>query len=258
MPSRSLIAICLLALAGCGGQSQPAQPQDAGPPDETPPTVAADFTRYEVVAGSRAVTVTATDDVAVTRVVLVVDGTETAVEATADPFTLAWDSTQTLDGLHDVRVRAYDGAGNAGESDVTPLLVVNGGHVAEFVDIESTNGLFESTFAVPANWSGNPELIDLKYHWDMPADMTHVVAVLRWPHAAAGWNLIFSTGTGFCPDSGVALAEAIENDGEIILDYSEAPSLLAEGQWFVHVGADNAADFKGQSTTFSALVVSFP
>ncbi|HEY3354097.1 MAG TPA: Ig-like domain-containing protein [Polyangia bacterium] len=254
---RSYALVALLALVGCGTEHSITPQQDAGPLDETPPTVAADFVRHEVVQATRTIAVTAADDVGVVRVALEVDGAAVA-EATEAPFAIAWDSTAIADGLHDVRVAAFDEAGNRGETEVTPLIVVNTGVLPEYTDAPATNGWVEPTFRVPAGWAGNTEQIDKKYHWDMPAGMTHVLAIMRWPDPTAGWNMIFSIGSGFCPDSGTPLAELTENDGEIVLDYTTAPDALPTGQWFFHTGAANAADMVGQSTPYSVLVVYFP
>jgi hypothetical protein len=261
MRAISLVSTLVLALAGCGSSTPPSQgpPQeDAGPPpDEVAPTASADLVRHELVQLVRTVVVTAQDDVGVTRVTLEIDGTE-VVEALAEPFALAWNSEQTPDGLHDVRAVAYDAAGNRGETEVVPVLVVNFGRLADYSDVVAEQGLIEGEFLVPADWNGNQELIDIKFHWDMPSGMTQAVAILEWPDPSAGWSLDFSIGTGWCPDSGIKAQGAIEGDGEIVLAHVHDGGELETGQWFVHVGARNASTMKGQGTLFTARVVYFP
>ena len=261
MRAVSLVSLVVLVLAGCGSSTPPSQgtPQeDAGPPpDEVAPTVGGDLVRNELVQLVRTVNVIAEDDVGVARVALEIDGTEVA-EAGAEPWALDWNSEQTPDGLHDARVVAYDAAGNRGEAEAVQVLVVNFGWLADYDDTLGNLGLIEGEFVVPANWNGNQELIDVKFHWDMPVGATQAVAILEWPDPATGWNLDFSIGTGWCPDSGIKAVGAIENDGEIILTHLHETDGLETGQWFVHIGAQNASSMKGQSTLFTARVVYFP
>ena len=123
-------------------------------------------------------------------------------------------------------------------------------------DAKPVDGQVAGTFKVPANWDGNDETIDLKYHFTMPAGMKRVVAVLTW-EAAQGFNLNFSTGTGFCPDSGDMKLKTIKSGGEAVLQYSPG-SALEQMPWFIHLGAENAADMKGKSLAFKARVALLP
>jgi hypothetical protein len=255
--SRLVVAIALVvmvAAAACGGSTN--VQQDAGPPDETAPVVTLDLLRYDVIAGARQVTMFATDDVSVVRTELLVDGVVVA-ESTAEPFTIEWDSTGAADGVRAVQVAAYDAAGNRGESAATPVFVVNAGQeVVLDEDPDQLAGFFEATFSVPSTWAGNNEQIDRKYHWTMPAGISRVIAIMLFD-PAVGFELNFSTGTGWCPDSGEALLELSETDGEILLEHAPGTA-LAEGQWFIHVGGSNAIDMKGQSVPFQARVILLP
>ncbi|MBI5482001.1 MAG: Ig-like domain-containing protein [Deltaproteobacteria bacterium] len=259
MRSRSfVVAIALVAMvaaAACGGGSTHVQ-EDAGPPDETAPVVTLDLGRYDVVAGARVVTMFATDDRAVVRTELLVDGVAVA-ESTQEPFTIDWDSTAAADGVRSLQVAAYDAAGNRGESEVVPVFVVNAGQEPILdEDPDQTAGFFAATFSVPANWGGSNEQIDRKYHWTMPAGIGRVVTVLLFD-PTVGFELNYSTGTGWCPDSGQAMVELSENDGEILLEFAPGVA-LPEGQWFIHVGGSNAADMKGQTAAFRVRVVLLP
>jgi hypothetical protein len=254
---RIVVALALVALlaAACGGGSSNVQ-EDAGPPDETPPTVTLDIARYEVVSATRMVTHLALDDVAVVRAELLVDDVVVA-ESTVEPFTVEWDTAGAADGVRTIQVAAYDGAGNRGASEPVPVLVVNAGQEAVLdEDPDQQPGFFEGTFLVPAAWTGNNETIDKKFHWTMPAGISRVIAVLLYDQAS-GFELNYSTGTGWCPDSGHAMLELSESDGEILLDHAPGAALV-EGQWFVHLGATNAADMKGQSVPFRLRVVLLP
>jgi thermitase len=66
------------------------------------------------------VDVNASDDVGVSRVELYADGTLVDTDLTA-PYQFSWDSTQCHDGTATLSARAFDGAGNHG--DTTPVTV---------------------------------------------------------------------------------------------------------------------------------------
>ncbi len=65
------------------------------------------------LAGTLAVTATATDNVGVTSVVFQVDGAQIGSALTAAPYTVSVDSNAYASGQHVLRVRAFDAAGNA-------------------------------------------------------------------------------------------------------------------------------------------------
>jgi hypothetical protein len=225
-------------------------------PDTTAPTLALTVGRYDVIRGKRTLTPEAADDTAVAHVELLVDGAPVAESMTA-PFAIEWDSVAGADGVHQIHLVAHDAAGNSAQTEDVPVLVVNQGTTPAFDEVpQAVDGLIEKTFKVPITWNGNDELIDLKYHWDMPASMKKVVAVLAWD-PAQGFDMDFSTGTGFCPDSGVAKKKAIGASGETVLEYTPTTA-LPTGQWFAHVGAENAADMKGKSVPFKLRVAYFP
>jgi len=67
------------------------------------------------VSINQSVTVQATDDVAVTKVELYVDGTLTS-SSTRAPFTLSWKTNRVALGNHSLQCKVYDGSGNVGVS----------------------------------------------------------------------------------------------------------------------------------------------
>lgn len=108
------------------------------PIDSTPPTVSINSpSNGTTVGGSVSVGITASDNVAVTRVDMYVDGQYYASDNTA-PFGFSWDTTQVSNASHSLSVIAYDAAGNSrtssgvtvtvnntiGSSDTQPPLVV--------------------------------------------------------------------------------------------------------------------------------------
>jgi len=76
------------------------------------------------VAGVVAVTASASDNVAVVRVDLLVDGAAVA-SATAPPWAFSWNSAAASNGAHAVAARAYDAAGNVGTSAAVGVTVGN-------------------------------------------------------------------------------------------------------------------------------------
>lgn len=76
------------------------------------------------VIGLVPVDVSATDNIAVTKVDLLVNGALVASD-TAAPFAFSWDSSQVANGMVDLVVRGYDAAGNVGTSAAVAVNVAN-------------------------------------------------------------------------------------------------------------------------------------
>lgn len=95
------------------------------PPDTTAPSVAiASPLASSTVSGLVPVNVTASDNVAVTRVDLRVNSTVIASDTTG-PFAFSWDSTGVANGMNSLVAIAYDAAGNATGSTAVPVNVAN-------------------------------------------------------------------------------------------------------------------------------------
>ncbi len=100
-------------------------PQD--PVDTTPPTVSISApANVGTVSGTVSVSVGATDDVGVTKVVLYA-GTQKIGEDTTSPYQFSWDTTQVADGSVTLQAYAYDAANNEGRSDSWKVEVDNSG-----------------------------------------------------------------------------------------------------------------------------------
>lgn len=84
-------------------------PADTG----TPVATLVSPTEGEVLTGTVAASVDASDNVGVTQVELLVDGTAVAVSASASsPYALSWDSRTAANGPHVLTARVSDAAGN--------------------------------------------------------------------------------------------------------------------------------------------------
>jgi hypothetical protein len=95
------------------------------PADSTAPTTAVSSPVSGATAtGSLAVSATASDNVGVTSVELLVDGSVRAT-TTASPYNFSWDTTTVVNGSHTLQTRAYDAAGNVGQSALIAVTVSN-------------------------------------------------------------------------------------------------------------------------------------
>jgi hypothetical protein len=95
------------------------------PPDTTAPAAVLNAPLGgSTVSGLVPVTVNASDNIAVVRVDLMVNGTVVATDNAA-PFTFSWDSTGIANGKASMSAVAYDAAGNAGMSAAVSINVSN-------------------------------------------------------------------------------------------------------------------------------------
>ncbi|MBI2816205.1 MAG: hypothetical protein HYX72_04635 [Acidobacteria bacterium] len=91
--------------------------------DTAPPqTSITNPTDGATVSGVVSVTATATDNVGITKVNLLIDGA-VAGTATAAPFTFSWDTTKTARGKHTLQTVAYDAADNSGASGLATVTI---------------------------------------------------------------------------------------------------------------------------------------
>jgi thermitase len=102
-----------------------AQAQQTVATDTTAPTVSIGSPGPSTkVSGLVPISVSASDNVGVTRVDLLVNGTVYASDTTA-PFGFSWDTTTLPDGSATLQAKAYDAAGNVGASGSVSVTVAN-------------------------------------------------------------------------------------------------------------------------------------
>ncbi|MGE5520772.1 MAG: Ig-like domain-containing protein [Candidatus Dadabacteria bacterium] len=99
-----------------------------GCPDTVPAPITTDNTAPAIsitapangsaIAGSVNVTVSASDNVGVTSVTYLVDGT-VITTSSSSPFSIVWNTTSVADGTHTLTARAYDAAGNSNASSIS-------------------------------------------------------------------------------------------------------------------------------------------
>ena len=91
-------------------------------PDTTPPTVSVTSPLNGAFAlGTVSVNATAADNVGVTGVQFLLDGTNLGAEDTTSPYSVSWNTTTASNGSHTLTARARDAAGNSTTS--TPVTV---------------------------------------------------------------------------------------------------------------------------------------
>ena len=94
-------------------------------PDTTPPaTSMTSPANGSTLSGQTTVSVSATDNVGVTKVELYINGTLYLTDNT-EPFNFFWDTTKYANGAYDLFARAYDASGNIGQSNVITVYVNN-------------------------------------------------------------------------------------------------------------------------------------
>jgi len=218
------------------------------------PAIAIDnLAAYQPVDGTFDVAVTATDDVGVDIVELLVDG-EVAASSAEEPFGIAWDTTTAPSGIVEVVARVTDGAGKTAETAPVRVVVVNGGGESE-LDEGS-----EGQIVIPEDYNGLQE-IDVKHHWTSGADgASRVISVLQWeiPEGDDPWEIRLDVGTGFCPHSGTSYATSEDFDASPIeFDVAPEGGFPADTQLFVHLTTVNAFDHLGGTLPFNVRVYNF-
>ena len=76
------------------------------------------------VSGTITISATASDNVGVTRVELLVDGALVATDTSA-PYAASWNTTTRANGSHSISAKAYDAAGNVGTSASVVVTISN-------------------------------------------------------------------------------------------------------------------------------------
>lgn len=105
---------------GSGSVSSPLPPLDTTAPTASISAPLSGAT----VSGVQSVSVTASDNVGVTKVELYVDGA-LAGSVVASPYTFPWNTTGVANGSHVLSAKAYDAAGNIGQSGSVSVTVNN-------------------------------------------------------------------------------------------------------------------------------------
>jgi hypothetical protein len=203
--------------------------------DTTLPTVSVTAPTGGDVSGTVTVTATATDNVAVQSVQFQVGGANLGAADTTSPYSVAWDTRQTADGLRAITAVARDASGNSRTSAVRTVGVRNTSLVTAYgfeetsgttaVDpIRSFNGTISGATRVTSGRYGRGLSFDGVDDWVTVADRTEVDllaggTIEAWvrPSALSSWrSVILKEATGALPyalyassDSGVPAAHLL-------------------------------------------------
>ena len=108
--------------------------------ENVPPTASITPLSSSTVGGVIQVSMTATDNVAVASVSLLVDGVSVGTDTTA-PYTVNWNTNTVANGAHTLIARAIDTSNNPGNSSSVPVTVQNPAFVNETVVPGITGGI---------------------------------------------------------------------------------------------------------------------
>lgn len=119
------------------------------------------------VSGTVSVASSASDNVAVTKVELYVNNVLQATD-TASPYSFSWNTTSVVDGSYSISTRAYDAAGNVGQSAAVNVNVKNAvvDTIAPVVSITSptANSTVKGTLCAAVSASDNVGVTKVEYY----------------------------------------------------------------------------------------------
>lgn len=170
------------------------------PPDPTPPTAAITSPPSGTNArGLLAVTATASDNISVSSVALLVDGTVVSTDTTA-PYEFSWDTATLPDGVHQLVARATDGSGNIGNSAAVSVTTDNTAPAVAITSPESGSTV-SGTVPVNATASDATAVAQVQFFLDGAPQFTATMAPYVWSWNTAGVAPGMHTLTAVATDS---------------------------------------------------------
>ena len=142
-----------------------------GGSDTTAPTVSITSpVNSASVSGAVSVTASASDNVGVSKVDFLVDGSFKGSDNTS-PYTYPWDSQTVGNGSHQLTAKAFDAAGNTNTSSVVAVSVSNGD-----TTLPSTPTGLTATAASPTqvnlNWTASTDNVGVTGYWIIRGGVT--------------------------------------------------------------------------------------
>ena len=184
--------------------------------DATVPTVSITApANNAIVKGTSTVSATASDKVGVTKIEFYVNGTLQATD-TASPYIFSWNTTTLANGNYTLYTKAYDAAGNVGQSSNISVTVFND-KIAPTVSVTApaNNAKVRGTVSVNASANDNIGVVKVEFY---------VNGVLKKTDSASPYNYSWNT-------------------------YS-----IAHGNYTINAKAYDAAGNIGQSSTITVTV----
>jgi hypothetical protein len=164
--------------------------------DTIPPTVS--ITRPAngaTLSGITTIAATASDNVGVVGVQILVDGTPVGAELLAAPYEVAWDTTRVTVGSHRLTATARDAAGNAATSAAVTVSVFNSGTnppdttpPVVFITSPNAGGTLSGIVAISATATDNVGVFGVQFLVDgMPigVEVTSAPYQVSWNTAGA-------------------------------------------------------------------------
>jgi hypothetical protein len=142
--------------------------------DTTKPTVSVTAPASNAaVSGTAPVTVSATDNVGVTKVEFYVNGALQGTDS-ASPYTFSWNTASVANGSYTLTAKAYDAAGNVGQSASTTVTVNN--------TVTPPSGSITAIFgnATDSNYANTVQDTFLNINNDVNATST-ALSAYTWP-----------------------------------------------------------------------------
>jgi uncharacterized lipoprotein YajG len=186
----------------------------APPPDMTAPTVSITSpSTGAAISRTVSVSVSASDNVGVTKVELYKDGTLFAT-LTNSPYTLSWDTTKDQDGSHTLVAKAYDAANNVGTSNTVAVSVDNTqlnvtiisplsgakvrGSVTISVSASAPSGIRRVEFYIDGMLKGTDYRTPYTYRWNTKTVKagTHTILVIAYDKAGNMKQTSITVSTG--------------------------------------------------------------
>ena len=124
--------------------------------DTTPPTTSITSpANGATVSGTVTINATASDNVGVTQMQILIDGNLVASNTNSGSLSFSWSTASVANGSHTIVSKAFDAAGNVGTSSTITVTVSNGG-TSELI----MNGGFENGSSNPAPWTTTTGVIN--------------------------------------------------------------------------------------------------
>ncbi|KAA0890514.1 Ig-like domain-containing protein [Oryzomonas rubra] len=135
-------------------------------PELTPPTVSLSSPiTSTTVSGTVSVNASASDNVGVTKVEFYVNGVLKATD-TATPYVYSWNTAGLASGNYTLQAKAYDAAGNVGQSGVVSVTVAGSDTTAPTVSVTSpaTGAVVSGTVTIAATASDNVGVSSVEFY----------------------------------------------------------------------------------------------
>ncbi|MBI4638147.1 MAG: Ig-like domain-containing protein [Candidatus Rokubacteria bacterium] len=162
----------------------------AGPLDTLPPSVSLTTpTSGATTSGTVTVAASASDDTGVIGVQFKLDGANLGAEVTAAPYSVSWNTTTALDGIHTLTALARDAAGNIAESAPVSVGVLNLDPIPPSVSLTAPTpgATVKRTVTVAASASDNVGVVGVQFKLDgasLGAEVTAAPYSISWNSAA--------------------------------------------------------------------------